>query len=278
MSDPELARSFLARLAGDEPIPGDDIVVVVAHADDETIGLGAQLPRLTGITVVHVTDGAPRNLIDAHRRGFASAQDYAAARRRELEAAMALAGVPADALVGFDVPDQEAALDLAGLARRLADLIAEKESEILLTHSYEGGHPDHDATAFAVHAATRLLARPDPGRQHLIVEMPFYRAGPSGWAMQRFLPDPDHPELALWLSEGQRNLKQRMVAAHASQKDVLALFPIAVERFRTAPDYDFTSLPNDGDLLYERENWGMDGARWLDLVRRADAELAGAAA
>ncbi len=156
MSDPELRSSFLARLAGGEVIPGDRIVAVVAHADDETIGLGAQLPRMPGIRIVHVTDGAPRNLVDARRKGFATAEEYAAARRRELEAAAALAGVPRIRLISLGVADQDAAFNLVPLARRIAELIEREGFEVVLTHAYEGGHPDHDATAFAANAAARI--------------------------------------------------------------------------------------------------------------------------
>lgn len=139
-----LAR-LLAGLAGTDRIDASRVAIVVAHPDDETIGVGGQLARLDGITIVHVTDGAPRDLGDARARGFASAEAYAAARRRELEAAMALAGVPATALLTLDVPDQGAAFVMPGIAARLATLFAEREIELVLTHAYEGGHPDHDA-------------------------------------------------------------------------------------------------------------------------------------
>jgi hypothetical protein len=44
-------------------------------------------------------------------------------------------------------------------------------------------------------------------------------------------------------------------------------------RFRPAPAYDFTTLPNDGRLYYERFPWGMNGARWLMCVRQACDDL-----
>ena len=40
-------------------IDARQIAVVTAHPDDETIGCGAQLSRLSGVTVVTVTDGTP---------------------------------------------------------------------------------------------------------------------------------------------------------------------------------------------------------------------------
>jgi LmbE family N-acetylglucosaminyl deacetylase len=271
VSDPELRSSFMARLGGDEVIPGDRIVAVVAHADDETIGLGAQLPRMPGIGIVHVTDGAPRNLVDARRKGFATAEEYAAARRRELEAAAALAGVPRTRLISLGVADQDAAFNLAPLARRIAELIEREGFEVVLTHAYEGGHPDHDATAFAANAAARLAGASE---RPLVVEMPFYRAGPEGLVNQMFLFEPDTPELALWLDRGERALKRRLYEAHASQQDVLARFPIGVERFRLAPERDFRALPNGGRLHYETQDWGLSGERWLALAAEARSALA----
>jgi LmbE family N-acetylglucosaminyl deacetylase len=265
---PHAADRLLAGLAGGLRIDARAIAVVVAHPDDETIGLGAQLRRLDGVTIVHVADGAPRNGEDASRHGFSGRDDYAAARRRELEAAVAFAGIGLDALIALDVPDQEAALDLPGVARRLAALFAERGVEVVLTHAYEGGHPDHDAVAFAVHAAARLGAAPS------IVEMPFYRAGPEdGWVTQAFAADPRAPEIALWLDDHARALKRHMMGAHVTQGATLAGFAPAVERFRRAPAYDFTALPNCGDLLYERYAWGMTGAGFRDLVRAAQAAL-----
>ncbi len=58
-----------------------------------------------------------------------------------------------------------------------------------------------------------------------------------------------------------------------SQRETLAAFDTATERFRPAPDYNFATLPNGGQLLYERYDWGMDGRRWAGLARAALAEL-----
>jgi LmbE family N-acetylglucosaminyl deacetylase len=264
---PDAADRLLAALAGGMPIDARAAAVVVAHPDDETIAIGAQLRRMQGLTIVHVTDGAPRNGKDASRHGFSDRDAYKAVRRRELEAAVALAGIGPEALVPLDVADQDAALDLAGISRRLAALFAERRIEVVLTHAYEGGHPDHDAAAFAVHAAARM--RPSPS----IIEMPFYRAGPEGWITQAFTADPRAPEIAVWLDDNARALKRQMMDAHVTQAATLAGFAPAVERFRRAPPYDFAVLPNGGDLLYERYGWGMTGTRWRDLVRQAQSEL-----
>jgi N-acetylglucosamine malate deacetylase 2 len=261
---------LLEALPGGAPIDASGVALVVAHPDDETIAAGGQLPRLRGIAIVVVTDGAPRNMADARAHGFATREAYSAARRHELAAAMRLAGVAPERLTGLGVADQEAALHLTAIARRLRALLA--RSETVLTHAYEGGHPDHDATALAVHAAARLLARTGE-TPPAIIEMPLYRAGPAGVARQTFDARPDCPETAIELTPDQQRIKRRMIAAHFTQRQVLADFHAPLERFRPAPKYDFRQLPNSGRLLYESYDWGMTGNRWQRLAAEALVEL-----
>ena len=81
------APSLLAQIASGAPVDAP-VAVVVAHPDDETIGLGAQLGRFDDALLVHVTDGTPRDGEDARNYGFAGVADYAAARAAELCAAL----------------------------------------------------------------------------------------------------------------------------------------------------------------------------------------------
>jgi len=77
---------LLERLAAPErPLLALKTVVIVAHPDEETLGCGALLPRLSDVSIVHVTDGAPRAPDDARRHGFGHWAEYARARRLELE-------------------------------------------------------------------------------------------------------------------------------------------------------------------------------------------------
>lgn len=50
-------------------------------------------------------------------------------------------------------------------------------------------------------------------------------------------------------------------------------FPIDVERFREAPEYDFTQPPHEGRLHYEYFDWGMTGDRWRSLASEAEMVL-----
>jgi LmbE family N-acetylglucosaminyl deacetylase len=230
---------------------------------------------------VEVTDGAPRNLADAKAAGYDSHEEYAKARRQELLNALEVcvnaspaAGPPALPEVLFlDIADQEASFDMAGIARRIAGIIRERRPGALLIHPYEGGHPDHDATAFAAHAACALTpAPPDiyeftsyhvhPGRAD---DLPHMETG-------RFLCGQDEGKV-ITLSQEARDRKARAVNCFATQLHMLRHFAVDAERFRAAPVYDFTQPPHPGKLFYEYFDWGVNGERWRALAAEAARAL-----
>jgi LmbE family N-acetylglucosaminyl deacetylase len=251
---------------------GSGLVVVVAHPDDETIGLGGHLAQVPNVTIVHVTDGAPRDLADARANGFDDWQSYALARRSELERAMAEAGIGTDGLISLHVPDKQAAYQMAAMANSLTRLFAKSRARIVFTHPYEGGHPDHDATAFAVDAACRILVRTGE-RPPLRVEMACYHAGANGPVFQDFPPDPMSRTVEIELSSEALQMKRRMIGHHVTQRDTLAPFTATVERLRLAPAYNFRALPNAGRLYYETLPVGFGGADWPPLVDSALRDL-----
>lgn len=267
---PPAARELLFRLAAPpgHVTPGPRTLVVVAHPDDETIGLSSRLPRLEIAEVVFATDGAPRDGSDARAAGCNGWADYAALRRDEALRALAHAGVASERVVFLEHPDQQAAFRLRALAAEIKRHLRATEPEVVLTHAYEGGHPDHDAVAFAVHAAVQRLSREQP-TWPAVVEFAGYHAHGDTWDFGVFLPGTGREEQVVRLTPAAQDLKRRLLAVYASQRRTLAAFPVDAERFRLAPGYDFTRPPHAGPLLYERYAWGLTASRWCELVREA---------
>jgi len=266
MSD---AALFARRLAAGERVD-DPVALVVAHPDDETLWAGAAFARLANLTLIHITDGAPLDMADASRLGFATREDYARARGRELDRALRLLGPPA-ARIACGVPDQQAIGRLGELADRLAGHLADMAA--VLTHPYEGGHPDHDAAALAVRIAVeRIGAR--VGRAPALVEFACYHAIDGERRFGRFWPDADCPEQARPLDPADRDRIGRAIAAHATQSSVVGSWRPDAERWRAAPDYDFTAPPPPGDSLYDRFGWAITSARWRELARQEIAQWA----
>lgn len=271
-------------------LPLPRLLIVFAHPDDEVLAMGARLERLAASQLFTVTDGAPEDGNDARHHGFTTLSDYRGARRDELAAALGHAGISLAAVSSraasspFPVPDQTAALNLPALTRAVAKAIAIFAPEAVLTHPYEGGHPDHDACAFAVHSAVRLL-NGEHGTEPksctngipmpVILETPSYHAGESG-SMQTgtFLETwASAQTIACELSAQEQANKEARLACFVSQAGTLAQFGTARELFREAPHYDFTEPPHAGQLFFEQFAWGMSGERFRLLAAEASREL-----
>lgn len=253
---------------GGESAKAPKTVVIVAHPDDEAIGVGARLKSLPDAIIVHVTDGAPRDPVYAQKKGFATREEYARARQDELAAALSLVGVGPDRTRCLNMVDGEATERLVELSYALADLLDEFRPEVVLTHPYEGGHTDHDATAFAVHLACGMLRRegvPAP----LVLEFTSYNFKDGERTIGEFIPFFGVTAKQADLPAELQTLKREMYDCFISQKECLSAFPVEREKFRPAPRYTFTKPPHSGPLLYERFSNLASGEQWRDQARRA---------
>ncbi|MDQ6758530.1 MAG: PIG-L family deacetylase [Acidobacteriota bacterium] len=238
------------------------ILLMAAHPDDEVIGAGIEMTRWnpSHVTILHVTDGSPEDPKHAQAAGFATRGEYAKERRRELGKAMELAGMAEARCVELGYTDQQAHLYLPDLVATLTDLIDEIRPDVIYTHPYEGGHPDHDAAAFGANHAVAEFSKRGGHGNIAVMEFTSYHAGPDGLVTSEFLQSSGARINSLTAS--QRALKTQMFQCFRSQEAVLRQFPIVEERFRSAPAYNFAQPPHSGPLHYETLGWNITGEHW----------------
>lgn len=240
------------------------VVVAVAHPDDECLAMGGRLRLLDDLTLIQLTDGAPRSA--------GAPEDYRTKREGECRAALARLGIGHLERVTYAIPDQEAAFALEPATRALVRDLA--TADVVFTHAYEGGHPDHDAAAFAVQWACDLLAargQPAPAR----FEFASYHACDGDRVAGRFWPDRTCPEVVARLSPEALRLKRCALDCYRSQADVIAWFEPDPERYRPAPCYDFSRPPAPQSALYDHFGWPMTSHLWRELARSTIATLSG---
>jgi LmbE family N-acetylglucosaminyl deacetylase len=255
----ELANQVLRDLATGTAIDLPT-VIVVAHPDDETLGMGGRLAVLQRLTIVQLTDGVPRVSDDAYRRGFSNPFAYSAEREREVSRALKVLGLRCRR-IRHNAPDQESVLCLRELARSVkGDL---RGANLVFTHPYEGGHPDHDTAALLVQMA---CARPGADGEDPPVRFEFasYHHRQGRMVTGQFWPDQNCPETSIELDHRTRALKSRALAQYRTQADVIAWFGTDSERYRTAPRYDFTLPPPPGVAHYDFFGWPMTSSRWRE--------------
>jgi LmbE family N-acetylglucosaminyl deacetylase len=229
------------------------VAVIVAHPDDETLGLGGQFGNNWNLTFIYTTDGAPRYREDA--------RDYADIRRKELRCALKLAGLKQFAILESGIADQEAAFRLQRLIDYLANELRELRPDAIFTHPFEGGHADHDATALAVRQAVNAVCPSTP-----VIEFTSYHARAGQLVCGEFLIDSDGEMLSIRLSPQAYALKRRTIECFATQRHFIDSLYDCRERFRKAPHYDFARRPHPGPLFYETWDSGMTWEQWLGCI------------
>ena len=263
-----IMRDLKARSPVDAPV-----ALVVAHPDDETIGLGPLLKLLRGAHAIHLTDGARRDLRSLHAAGFRSSADHAQARAVELARALDLAEIPPQRRHAFPIGDQQAFRHLPCIAAALGAFFQTQAIEAVFTHPYEGGHLDHDACACAVSLACQRMEHRGL-RPPVVIEMAFYHESEHGLVTQRFMEEGDGDALIAF-NQAESLVRDEMLAAHASQTAILGLFREPLARLRCAPDYDFRRPPNRGHIFYHRFIEDVTPADWLEAVHAAHGWLHG---
>jgi LmbE family N-acetylglucosaminyl deacetylase len=228
-------------------------LIAVAHADDETLGcfslMSAHHER---IHILHATDSAPRDLKYAQRAGYSNRQDYKAARAAEFAAVLEAARIPAAQYHCLDIADLDTPLQTPQIR---AAVVALKPDRIY-THAYEGGHPDHDAVAYALAGLPGLW------------EFPLYHFHRRVYTPQQFLAG--EPAETVHLDSLQRQTKRAWLNQFHSQQRVISNFPLDAELFRPAPAYDFTKPPHEGELYYEHRGHIWTWPEWRKAISASE--------
>ncbi len=247
------------------------VLVLVAHADDESVGYGALLQRMREAVVVIASDGAPRDRYFWER--FGSREAYAALRRSEARRAMQVAGVRELVLLAEEdsrLEDQRLFLNLAAAYGLLEKLVERVKPEAIATLAYEGGHPDHDSCSLLGARLGERFGLP-------VWEAPLYHWGndstlagfSAGYAatdaasvagarlrLQQFVCDTGG-EVMVEIGAAELERKRTMCAQYASQGDFLQTFDAQREVVRPQVRYEYGRAPHAGQTNYERWQWWM---------------------
>jgi LmbE family N-acetylglucosaminyl deacetylase len=240
-------------------------VIVVAHPDDETLGMGGRLPLLQRLTIVQLTDGAPRESGEAYRSGCSNWHTYSMEREREASRALTVLGLNCRRIC-YNAPDQESVLRLGELARSVQrDLHG---ARLVFTHPYEGGHPDHDTAALIVQMACARISA-DGEDPPVRFEFASYHHRNGRMVTGQFWPDQNCPEISIELDQRAHALKRGALAEYQTQSGVIQWFSPGIERYRAAPQYDFSRPAPPGLAQYDFFGWPMTAARWRESCASA---------
>lgn len=230
------------------------VLVLVAHADDESIGYGALLQRMRESVVVIATDGAPQDRF--FWESFGSREAYAAVRREEARRATQLVGVRELLLLAKEdsrLEDQRLFLNLAAAYSLLEKVMKRVRPEAIATLAYEGGHPDHDSCSILGARLGKEFGVP-------VWEAPLYSRGSDGaMRLQRFLCETGS-ECAVDIADGELERKREMCAQYVSQGNFLLTFDARREMVRPQAKYDYARPPHEGVTNYELWRWWMSAA------------------
>lgn len=236
-----------------------NVLVLAAHADDETIGaFGYLYGRRGALTLAFLTDGAP------HARwrpsGF-SRREYRSIRRAEARAVWHEVD-PGARLWFAPFADQQLAFRLQEAATWLRPLADELRPDLILAPAFEGGHPDHDAANLLACALGREL-------HTAVSEYALYTAHQGQICRQQF---PAEPQWRRRLRPAAAAAKRAALNGYGSQARTLADVSAEHEALRPLPRHDYGRPALSERAVYELWGWPWSA---VDMARQFAAYVNG---
>jgi N-acetylglucosamine malate deacetylase 2 len=241
-----------------------NILIVASHPDDEVVGTGSLLQKIKKVSFLHSTDGAPLNVTYNGLSGTA----YSELRYREFYNALKTASVIPQYHIKLGFIDQRTSFSLVELTMKMIEAIKFIKPDFIFLQPFEGGHPDHDSTTFAVHNAVELLK--EEGICPKLVEYTMYFNN-NGLIQTGEFYSAVKPVCRKDLNTEEQQLKKKMLDCFSSQADTLKHFHTKFEKFREAPIYNFTSVLTK--TFYDLFNWGITSRMWLKNCRLASEDI-----
>ncbi|MBC7106269.1 MAG: PIG-L family deacetylase [Firmicutes bacterium] len=231
------------------------LLVVAAHPDDETIGAGVLMARTRRhggeVRVLVVNTGIAARRPGDHAALFAE-------RRAETLAALALAGVPPEGVSFLGIPDLGTGAAFPAVVERVRAEIGAFRPDAVVVSAWEGAHPDHDLSHYAVAVATDL------GAAVPVWEFPEYNRRYLTTGRRGFLQE-DLPFVDLGLTAEETALRRAMMACFPSEGPFVMRFGEQPEMLRPLPRYNYRLPP---DILPYRQLFGNKGLyHYYRLVR-----------
>jgi N-acetylglucosamine malate deacetylase 2 len=226
-------------------------LIFVAHPDDETLACGGLLQRMPASLVVFATDGTPAGF--GLERKYGSLKTYTELRFQE--ASRALSHVPSASFGwltradGSYFEDMHVYEELAEAVTSLRAIAQTFSPDAIVSHTYEGGHIDHDACSFlAMHVGEVLSLKR--------FEFPMYWVDASGQAVLQVFRDVKTGAagdvMELQLSRAEIECKGKMMAEYRTQRGTVSTFAPGVERFRPATNDQLSfKVAQCRDYLYQ---------------------------
>jgi LmbE family N-acetylglucosaminyl deacetylase len=255
MSSKAQADQVLAAIEARQSIDARTLLLV-AHPDDEVLGASIVLTLASKLHLAHATNGAPAGVGDQGK--------VSDARFAELDMALGILGAAPSQSTRFDFTDGTLVDHAAALSEALMPVVA--NSEVVITHAFEGGHPDHDACALALHLACQRVAL-SKGHHVAQLEFAIYARDGDRIVTNSFPADP----AVVALTEAEKSRKGSALEAFRSQQSVIEHFKLHHESLRATPIHDFAEPREPGKTLFAAADPDRE-RRWREaagaLLRR----------